>query len=132
MKITFSTLVVLVVLTVTLGACQSAAGETIIINEQHTGQTIELNTGDFLEVMLNGNITTGFNWVPVPQNPELLEQVGDVQVTPASDLIGAPGVIVLKFKAIRAGETNLHLDYKQPWDAATAPEQTFDVTVVVN
>jgi len=132
MKRIFLTLFMLILLSGVLNACQSGSANTITITEQDEGKTIELNTGDTLEVMLNGNITTGYNWVPGPQDPVLLEQIGDIEVTPESNLIGAPGIIVLKFRAIRAGQINFHLDYKQPWDEIAIPEQTFDVTVVIN
>jgi inhibitor of cysteine peptidase len=82
-------------------------------------------------VTLAGNPTTGYNWIPAPQEPSLLEQVGEPKVTPASDLLGAPGMIVLQFKAAAAGETTLHLDYKRTWDLDTPPERTFEVSVVV-
>ena len=90
-----------------------------------------MKTGDTLVVSLEGNITTGYNWVPAPQNPALLEQVGDTEVTPANDKLGAPGKIILKFKAAAQGKTTLHLDYKRAWEQNTAPEGTYEVNVVV-
>ena len=131
MKINFSTLLVLFLITGFLSACQTSTADTISIGEQDDGKSIELKTGGLLEISLNGNITTGYNWVPVIQDPIILEQVGDVQVTPASDQLGAPGVIVLTFKAISQGQTNLRLEYKQPWDENTLPEQIFEVTVEI-
>jgi len=132
MKINFSILFVLLLITGLLSACQTSSTNTISISEQDAGKTIDLKTGDLLEISLNGNITTGFNWVPADQDPVLLEQVGEVEVTPASDQLGAPGVIVLTFKAISQGQTNLRLEYKQPWDENTTPEETFEITVVIN
>jgi inhibitor of cysteine peptidase len=130
MKKTISLLMLLILLTIALVACQPAS-KTITITEENAGQTIEMKNGDTLVVSLGGNITTGFNWIPAPQDPVLLEQVGEAEVTPESDLIGAPGKIVLTFKAIEKGQTNLQLDYKQQWDEITPPEQTYEVTVVV-
>lgn len=131
MKTTLSISIIFLLLAGILVACQPASPQTITITEQDAGKTIQLKTGDTLLVSLDGNVTTGFNWVPAPQDPVLLEQVGEAEVTPESDLIGAPGKIVLTFKAIAQGETLLHLDYKQPWDETTPPEQTYEVTVVV-
>jgi inhibitor of cysteine peptidase len=131
MKTILSTLMTLVVMAGMLSACTSASADSVTITEQDAGKTIELQTGDMLVVSLDGNITTGFSWIPAQQDPVLLEQVGDIEVTPVSDALGAPGKMVLTFKAAEKGQTNLHLDYKRSWEEGTLPEKTFDVTVVV-
>jgi inhibitor of cysteine peptidase len=130
MKTALFTFMILALLTGSLAACQSNA-EPIKISEQHAGETITLNTGDALLIELDGNITTGFNWIPAPQDPVLLNQVGETKVTSESDQLGAPGKIVLQFKAVTQGQTLLHLDYKRSWETDVAPEKTFEVTVVV-
>lgn len=130
MKTKISILIALILLTGILYACKASAN-TITINEQNAGKTIELKTGDTLVVSLDGNLTTGFSWIPAAQDPILLEQVGDVEVTPASDAIGSPGKIVLKFNATAKGQTDLHLEYKRAWEEGVPPEKTFDVRVVV-
>jgi predicted secreted protein len=81
-----------------LAVCQSTA-EPVTITEQDAGKTITLETGDTLLIELEANITTGFNWILAPQGPILLEQVGEAEATPESDRLGAPGKIVLQFKA---------------------------------
>ncbi len=130
MKTTFFALIILALLVGSLAGCQSATGSTTI-SGQDAGKTITLKTGDTLLIELEGNITTGFNWIPGSQDPILLNQVGEPTVTPESDLIGAPGKIVLQFKAVTQGQTLLHLDYKRSWETNVAPEKTFEVTVVV-
>jgi predicted secreted protein len=131
MKTTISILLFCALMTGLLAACGPALPGVVQIDEQNAGETVEMNLGDTLEVALEGNITTGYNWVPTLQAPVLLEQVGEPEMTPESDQLGAPGKIVLQFKAVASGETILHLDYKQPWDDETAPEETFEVIVVV-
>lgn len=130
MKITNSSLMLLLLAGI-LTACKPAAAGMIQIGEQDAGKTVTLKTGDMLVVSLDGNLTTGFNWVPAPQNPTLLKQVGEPEVTPDSSELGAPGKIVLKFEAAAKGRTALQLDYKRPWEENTAPEKVFEVTVVV-
>jgi inhibitor of cysteine peptidase len=126
-----SILIFLILIAGILTACKPAASSLVNIGEQDAGKTIELKTGDTLVVSLEGNVTTGFNWVPVLQDPELLKQVGEAEVTPASNQLGAPGKIVLKFEAAAVGQTILHLDYKRPWEVDIPPEKVFEVTVVV-
>jgi predicted secreted protein len=131
MKTTLFAQLILILITGTLVGCKPAGAETIYIGEQDAGKTVELKTGDTLVVSLDGNITTGFNWIPASQDPALLEPVGDLEVTPANEELGAPGKIVFQFKAIAEGQTFLHLDYKRPWEESVAPERTFEVNVVV-
>lgn len=131
MKINRITLILLVMLMGVLTACQSNSNETITIDDQNAGDVIEMQVGDMLVVSLDGNITTGFNWVPAPQDPVLLEQVGDTEVTPEGEGLGAPGKIVLQFKAISEGQTPLTFEYKRAWEEDVEPEKTFEVTIVV-
>lgn len=130
MKTIFSALMILVLLAGALAACQPT-GSSIKIGEQDAGKTVTLKTGDTLSIELEGNITTGFNWVPAPQEPVLLDQSGEPEIVPESDQLGAPGKIVLQFKAVAEGQTVLHLDYKRPWETDEEPEKSFEVTVVV-
>jgi inhibitor of cysteine peptidase len=124
-------LIILVLLMGVLTACNSASNETITIDEQNAGDVIELKAGDMLVVSLDGNITTGFNWIPATQDSILLEQLGEAEVTSESEQLGAPGKIVLQFKAIATGQTNLRLEYKRAWEEDVEPEKTFEVTIVV-
>lgn len=131
MKTRIATPMIFILIVGMLAACNTNATDTVNISEQDAGKTIEVKAGDTIVISLEGNITTGFNWIPAPQDPVLLEQIGDIEVTPVSDAIGAPGTIVLKFKANEKGQTVLRLDYKRSWEEDVAPEKTFDVTVVV-
>jgi inhibitor of cysteine peptidase len=147
MKTNFFANLMLALLVGSLAACQSTvepgkssnqeSGITttltnpLKIGAPDAGETVTLKTGDTLLIELDGNITTGFNWIPAPQDPVLLEQVGESEVTPASDLPGAPGKILLQFKAVARGQAVLRLDYKRSWETNVAPEKTFEVTVVV-
>jgi inhibitor of cysteine peptidase len=131
MKTAISALMVLLLGLGLIMACTPAAQDSLKIGEQDAGKTVTLKMGDTLVVSLEGNVTTGFNWVPAPQEPALLQQVGEPEVTPVSDLVGASGTIVLKFKAAAAGQTLLRLDYKRPFEQDTPPVKTFEVTVIV-
>ncbi len=124
----------LALLMVTLTACSSQAAnaaDPVAISASDAGKTIELKKGATLVVSLEGNPTTGYNWQVADPAPAILKQVGDVEVTPVSDAMGAPGTIVLKFSAVQAGQSTLKLAYHRSWEKGVAPEKTFEVTVVV-
>ena len=113
-----------------LAGCQSTP-ESITISEQNAGETIVLKTGDTLVVSLDGNTTTGFNWAVEPQDPVLLQQVGETEFRPESDLTGAPGRVMLRFEAVTPGQTLLRLDYSRSWETDETPARSFEVTVAV-
>ena len=125
----------LALLMLTLAACSSLAANAASgpknITAADAGKTIELKKGAILTVSLEGNATTGFNWVVADPAPAILKQEGDAQVTPVSDAIGAGGTIVLKFSALQSGQATLKLAYQRPWEKGVAPEKTFEVTVIV-
>lgn len=131
MKRILLTFVILALLAASLVACQATAQPTTI-GAQDAGRTIALRTGETLRIELEGNPTTGYNWIPTPQEPRLLDQIGESNVTPESNRIGAPGTIVLQFSAVAPGKTILRLEYKRAWETDVAPLKTFEVTVTVS
>ncbi len=113
-----------------LAGCSQAA-DPVNITASDAGKTIQLKKGSTLVVSLEGNFTTGYTWEMADPAPAILKQVGDPEVTPTSDAIGAPGTIVLKFSAVQTGQAALKLVYHRPWEKDVQPDKTFEVTVVV-
>jgi inhibitor of cysteine peptidase len=127
--LTISSFLLLLALT----ACSQVPGtySKTSIDAGDAGKTISLHLEDTLVVTLDGNITTGYNWLMQPMDPEILKQVGDPAYTPESNRVGAPGKIVLTFQAVKTGQANLVLDYMRSFEKDTPPQNTFEVTVVV-
>ena len=123
-------LLISVLLSTAASACAASAVEHPL-TAANANQTIEVNVGDTLVVELEGNPTTGFTWEAVELDQAVLEQVGEPEFTAQSDLLGAPGVIVLRFKANGPGQTLLKLVYRRPWEQDVPPEETYEVTIVV-
>jgi inhibitor of cysteine peptidase len=105
--------------------------KTVTLTEADAGKTIELQNGNLLVVVLDGNITTGFNWEMVPQTPAVLEQLGEPEATPDSSALGAGGKISLKFQAVQTGQASLTLIYHRSFEKDVPPEKTFEVTILV-
>jgi inhibitor of cysteine peptidase len=122
-----------ILLLLALVACSQAteASSKTSIGVGDAGKTISLHLGDTLVVTLDGNITTGYNWLMQPMDPEILKQVGEPAYTPESNKVGAPGKIVLTFQAVKTGQANLVLNYMRSFEKETPPLNTFEVTVVV-
>jgi inhibitor of cysteine peptidase len=123
-------LILLPVLLIT-ASCSPAQPDMLVLTEDDASQTVEVAQGEIFQVSLEGNLTTGYNWVMAPQDPMLVEMQGDPEYQEASNLVGSPGTITFTLKAVAPGQTTLHFDYKRPWEETTKPEKTYDVTVDV-
>lgn len=104
----------------------------IKVEADDSGCEIELKKGQSLIITLEANPTTGYTWeLAGPLDEQILRQVGEVEFTPESDLVGAPGVQILRFEAVSVGQTNLELVYHRPWEEGVEPLETFSLPVVV-
>lgn len=112
-------------------ACSPAEPDVLVLSEAEAWKRIELDQGQIFQVSLEGNLTTGYNWILAPQEPALFELQGEPEFKSGSDLMGAPGIITLTFKAVAPGQTVLHLDYRRPWEETIPPTKTFEVIIVV-
>jgi inhibitor of cysteine peptidase len=107
------------------------SGGSHAVDKSMNGQTINAKVGDTVVVTLAGNPTTGYNWAADKLDTSILQQVGDASFKADSNLIGAGGMVTLKFKAVAAGTTTLTLNYSRSFETGVAPLQTFTVTVNV-
>ena len=126
--------VLLLVLGVTmvLSGCQNPFVKgPIKLTEKDAGSTVDMKVGDTLQVMLEGNPTTGYDWEMASGDEAVLEQLGASTFKADSDLVGAGGQVTLRFKAVAAGQTTLQLVYHRPWETDEPPAETFEVTVIV-
>jgi predicted secreted protein len=126
------TLIFLLSILFLASACSPARSDMLVLTEDNAGQTVEVQQGQTFQISLEGNLTTGYNWVLAPQDPVLLEQQGDPEYKAANNLVGSPGTITFTMRAVSPGKTTLHFDYKRPWEETTSPEKTYEVTVSVN
>lgn len=98
---------------------------------EDSGKTIQLPPGGELEVVLQGNPTTGYAWTVEECATNVLQATGEPQYTADSPLIGAGGVYQFVFKAESAGSGMLKLIYHRSWETNVPPEKTFCLLVNV-
>jgi inhibitor of cysteine peptidase len=111
--------------------CVSIPEAQARVSEEDAGSTVELRVGDTLEVMLDGNPTTGFSWETAAVDASVLKQLGEPGFQPDTSLIGSGGKFTFRFEAAGSGQTLLRLIYHRPWEKDVPPEKTFEVTVIV-
>jgi inhibitor of cysteine peptidase len=114
-----------------LSACGSSAAKSVTVGEQDANSTVSLRVGDTLEVVLEGNPTTGYQWEKESGDEAILKQAGDLEFKPDSDLPGSGGKVTLRFEAVGTGQTVLRLIYHRSFEPDVPPLETFEVTVTV-
>jgi len=115
--------------------CISQSTKQVSINKANAGTTVELRVGDKLEVSLEGNLTTGYNWTVESLDSTIIKQLGDAEFKQADqnqNRVGAGGVILYRFEAIKSGKTPLKLIYHRSWEKDVPPIETYEVTIMVN
>jgi inhibitor of cysteine peptidase len=113
-------------------AGQVGAGGATVVTEQTHGD-VSLKVGAVLEVRLEANHTTGYSWVFAPAvNPVLMRQGKTVyQEHVAGSTVGAGGVELWRFKAVKAGRQGLQFEYRRPWEKGSPPAKVVTFAVIV-
>jgi inhibitor of cysteine peptidase len=128
----------LMVLLLGLSACGNDAApadggttpsdNTIVLTAADAGLDLEVTVGDTIQVVLEGNPSTGYGWEVESIDESVLQMAGEAEFTSDTDLVGAPGTFTFTFEAVGEGETSLGLVYRRPWEDAE-PADTFGVTI---
>jgi inhibitor of cysteine peptidase len=95
----------------------------------------EVKTGQTFTINLEGNPTTGYTWEPAEMDEKLLAREGEAEFRSekknGEQVVGAGGVITLRFKALAPGSTTLKLVYLRPWEKSDPPLKTFEMAVTI-
>jgi predicted secreted protein len=83
---------------------------TVRVDASSDGTTVEFALGAKLEVALEGNPTTGFDWKVTESLPPQLTAAGDTfESTATTDVAGAGGTRVFTYTAAATGKGELDL-----------------------
>lgn len=97
-----------------------------------TGESKDVKVGEEFTIELESNPTTGYEWkMTTRPDAAILGLTTDEFVAPQSSATGAPGMHVFRFKALKAGNTNMVFQYARSWETEEPPAQTHDVSVAV-
>jgi inhibitor of cysteine peptidase len=121
----------LLLILVSLSAC---GPNQIKVDENQSGNNVQLKVGETLLVTLDSNPTTGYSWELSQSDESVLEQKGEAEYKQApgsQGLIGAGGKETFRFEAVGAGQTTLELIYHRPWEQGVPPVKTYSLEVTV-
>jgi inhibitor of cysteine peptidase len=94
-------------------------------------QSVGLEVGSILEIVLPANPSNGYIWEAGFYNQSVLKPYGEAEFSSNSTKLGAEETQALHFEAIGEGETELVLVYRRSFENEGADQQTFQVKVVV-
>ena len=98
-----------------------------------SGQTISIGINQEFVIALGSNPTTGYSWQESYDETRLELVGGESTYKPGKEakqgVVGAGGVEYFRFKALKAGETEITLVYKRPWEEGIAEQKVFTVNI---
>jgi len=108
-----------------------ARAATKTVTDADNGKTVTIKMGDVLEVRLNSNPTTGYEWYLQKQSTTLLKLTGQSQTQSTQPGVGRPIVQIFDFAPTGKGTGALMLHYVRSWEAPDPKEQQFNLHVTI-
>lgn len=105
-----------------------------LLNQKQVSRSVSLSVGDFLQVSLGSNASTGFQWSEemLIADPEVMAQTGHETLAPAADRPGAPGKDVWVLQAMAPGNSTVSATYGRPWSGGEKDLWVFSANVAVD
>lgn len=104
-----------------------------LMNQKQVSRSVDLAVGDFLQVSLGSNASTGFQWDEkmLISDPKVVAQTGHEAIAPAADRPGAPGKDVWMLQAMATGNSTVSATYGRPWPGGEKEVWVFSANVTV-
>jgi len=117
-------------LIILLSGC--SAGNPIQLYQIDSGRTIKMEPKGTLEIVLDANPTTGYQWKALPWDTGIIEQIDKPVYKSRSKAIGSGGKLTFYFKALSTGQTPLKFIYFRVFEKDVPPIKSFKVVIVVS
>lgn len=101
------------------------------LTEGDSGQTIEVEPGQRVFVVLGSNRATGYTWTLDPPSPGPLTRLGDAVYAQGAASLGGSGTEIWLFRASRTGKQELNFQYRRPAERHLPAAKTLSYTVSV-
>jgi len=117
-------------LAVALAGCSGQA-TPVELTEKDSGSTQTLVVGQEMNISLESNPTTGYQWAVDGKLPSQLTEVGAPAYKAGSSAMGAGGTETWAFKATSPGTGTLNLKYWRSFEPTSTPAKTFTINISV-
>lgn len=102
-------------------------------SQKQISRSTTLAVGDFLQVSLASNPSTGFQWAEklLISDPKVATQTGHEVIAPKENRPGAGGSEVWMVQTTAPGNTTVSTTYGRPWPGGEKDSWVFSVNVTV-
>lgn len=104
-----------------------------LMKQKQVSRSVDLAVGDFLQVSLGSNASTGFQWDEkmLISDAKVVAQTGHEAIAPAVERPGAPGKDVWMLQAMAPGNSTVSATYGRPWPGGEKEVWVFSANVTV-
>ncbi len=119
------------ILVVLVASCLVAGCVGKVQTYTDPGQSINVSTNQEFVIALESNRTTGYLWEGSYDESmlKLVESRYELGKEAEQGLVGAGGVDYFRFKALKAGETEITMTHKRPWEEEVLEQRVFRVSI---
>lgn len=107
----------------------------IAVEEADNGATIDLQPNQQLVIRLNGNRSTGFQWLLIDLTDQVLETVGDapryIDTARPGEWLGMGGIEEWTFRPMKRGVAIIRFEYRRPWENGREAIRSAEYTIHV-
>ncbi len=106
---------------------------SIKLDEKDSGRILQVSLEDILEISLEANPTTGYQWDITSIDTIILQKIFEKYISRkvAENIVGSGGKSIFTFKSIKKGETSLKIIYHRSFEKNVEPQNEFKLIVVV-
>lgn len=104
----------------------------IVLTHKNSGDTIDISPETEVEIRLEENRTTGYQWTIENSGEKVISIVDEEHIVPEKPRIGQGGIYVLRFRVNQTGEDKLSLKYWQSWEGESSVERRFNINVIAS
>lgn len=94
-----------------------------------SGGHLIVKLGDVFNVSLDGNLSTGYQWLVTDLDEKYLIQQAEKEYSFVNKQKGAGEITLFTFKAIQKGEAQLTINYQRSFELDAPPVYTFFVII---
>ena len=106
--------------------------DPVIVRKEQNGQEITVKAKTLIQIELAELGSAGYTWHVHEINSQYLEFIGDkTRQLSEKETIGAPVVHVWRFKAEKAGKTEIKMDYYRQWEGVKKSQDHFLIRIKI-
>jgi predicted secreted protein len=105
--------------------------QKLLLTQVDNEQSFSVEKGVFIEIELDENLSTGYQWEIDEFDTEVVELISS-EPLPIQDLApGSGGRRRIEFRAVGEGTSRVKLKYWQPWEGESSIVERFHTVIVV-